>query len=164
MVIRSWQGSSHARMPCSSSKDAEKISSPYFMSLGSFQWCLSLLTVFQLPRTFWPSSKPYCVSSSPKDSSSLPNPFCFCAEGSWGRGISGAMCAQLSLLLGPAALSCTSLWLGDLLDPSRQRFYPMQQPQLSPCGCLQQQGLRSGTWECSNTPHIFFQAPPQRWP
>lgn len=57
MVIRSWQGTSHIQMLSSSFKDAEKISLPHFTSLGPFQSCLSFLTVFQLPGTFWPSSK-----------------------------------------------------------------------------------------------------------
>lgn len=48
-------------MPSSSFKDAEKISSPHFMSLGPFQSCLSFLTVFQLPGTFWPSLKFSCL-------------------------------------------------------------------------------------------------------
>lgn len=121
---------------------------------------------------FWQSSSSPGLSGPPQNPplspppprTALLNPFCFRAEGSWERGISGAMCAWLSLSLGPAALSCTSAWLEDLLDPSGQRFYPMQQPQLSPRGCLQQTGLRSSTWECSNTLHILFQAPPQHRP
>lgn len=97
-------------MPSSSSKDAEKISSPHLTSLGPFQSCLSLLTVFQLPRTFWPSSISSSVSSSPKDSFSLLGPFCFHPGGSWGRGrrwcsvctaqpVARTHCCQLHLLL-----------------------------------------------------------------
>lgn len=69
-VIRSWQGRSHVQI-LSVHLKLQRKSPPTCKSLGPFQSCLFILTVFQLPWTFWPSSASSFVFCSPKDSSVL---------------------------------------------------------------------------------------------
>lgn len=113
----------------------QRKSPPTFKSLGPFQSCLSLLTVFQLPGTFWPSSaSSFVFSCSPKDSSVLFSAHSTSTQELPGEGATGGAacagtsCHQLSLVL-----------TQDPLDPFRTRFRPFitrfnptQQTQLSP--------------------------------
>ena len=138
-------------MPSRSSKDAENISSPHLMPLGPFQSCLCLLTAFQLPGTFCPSSISSPVSSSTEESSSPLSP-----GASRGRGRRRWACVWLSQSLGQAALS-TSSSPGHRWILSDKDFTQCSSCS-SPPAAVPSRGLHSGMWKCSNTQHILLQA------